>query len=63
LRSVLFEGIAFELGVGRKIDYGKAFERYKIAADHGITSAMVWVGLMYKIGQGLFGILEDAWSI
>jgi TPR repeat protein len=46
------EAIAFEFGIERECNYQKAFKRYKIAAEHGIASAMVRVGLMYKIGQG-----------
>jgi TPR repeat protein len=39
----------FEFGIERERNYRKAFERYKIAAEHGIAGAMVRIGLMYKI--------------
>jgi TPR repeat protein len=46
------EGTQFEFGIGGERNYRKAFERYKNAAEHGLPSAMVCLGVMYKVGQG-----------
>jgi TPR repeat protein len=53
LAFVMTEGIAFEFGINRKPSYSKAFEKYVIAAEGDISSAMVVVGKMYKIGIGV----------
>jgi TPR repeat protein len=46
------EGVAFEMGIERKKNCQKAFELYKSAAEHGTQTAMVCIGLIFKIGKG-----------
>jgi TPR repeat protein len=43
------EGHAFELVIERAKNYQNAFELYKSATEHGITTVMACVGLMYKV--------------
>jgi TPR repeat protein len=52
LAVTMAEGIGFEFGIECKQSYSKAFRKYLSGAEGGVSSAMVVVAKMHRIGVG-----------
>lgn len=58
--AMLYLAVHYRYGIVKKQDYAIAFDLYKQAADNGVSQAMVELGELYMLGEGVEKNLEEA---